>query len=176
MNDQTMTTYVRADGEMWGGEYSFITDDEPIDDWTADEDDPVEVVREVWRLESRARRTYGWPGLCPTCGGDGVLLEGDGDYEGAGVHEVPCEACGCTCTAPEFSEEWTEEFAAVSAPTLRVLTELAERMEVEDERLRSASEHLNWGSNAYYQLEHQAEGIRLALSYVCEAIEQERAR
>lgn len=30
---------------------------------------------------------------CPQCGGEGKVPEGDGNYEGAGYHEIECPAC-----------------------------------------------------------------------------------
>lgn len=29
--------------------------------------------------------------LCPDCHGEGIVYEGDGNYEGAGVHEIDCD-------------------------------------------------------------------------------------
>lgn len=40
--------------------------------------------------DERAQPKYA---TCRKCGGDGVIPESDGDYEGAGVHEVECPRC-----------------------------------------------------------------------------------
>lgn len=46
----TFTTYKRTDGEMIGGEFSFVTGLE----WFDDDDEPTELLRETWVLKSTA--------------------------------------------------------------------------------------------------------------------------
>lgn len=66
-DQDTMTTYRRADGELIGGEYAFVADAE----WFFDSDDDVELVKEVWQLVTRETVALGGPGLCPACQGEG---------------------------------------------------------------------------------------------------------
>jgi len=51
---ETKTTYRLADGSMIYGEYSYV---DGLDGWW-DDDEPVELVKEIWTLVSSERFTY----------------------------------------------------------------------------------------------------------------------
>jgi hypothetical protein len=56
------TTYRLADGDLIGGEFSFVTDTEFFEE----RDEPVDVVKETWVLQSSETVTfkpYGWDEL-----------------------------------------------------------------------------------------------------------------
>lgn len=53
--NKTMTTYRMADGSTVYDDYEFVTGPE----WFEDCDDPTEVIKEVWRLESSQTLTFG---------------------------------------------------------------------------------------------------------------------
>lgn len=55
---EEMTTYHRADGELISGEFSFVTELE----WFDYDEEPTELVEEVWTLKSSRPITVG-----PTC-------------------------------------------------------------------------------------------------------------
>lgn len=62
-------TYKLANGDLVGGEYGFVTDDEFFDDI----DEPVEVVKQTWRLVSSETVTFKPPWYEdeePAAGGD----------------------------------------------------------------------------------------------------------
>lgn len=75
MSDKTMTTYKRADGELIGGEFGWVADPEYFED----DDEPTQIVEEVWALQST--RTVWAPdrGYCIECGEKVPLPD---DYDG----------------------------------------------------------------------------------------------
>lgn len=70
-DSDTFVTYKRADGDPVGGEYGWVTDTEFFED-----EDYVEVVKEVWTLASRETIKLGetdrW---CFTCDAEMTLPE-----------------------------------------------------------------------------------------------------
>ena len=67
-----MTTYRRADGELIGGEFKFVTEMEWVDDEVGYGYEPLDVVEERWELVStRTLRLHPAHMLCLLCEGEG---------------------------------------------------------------------------------------------------------
>lgn len=77
---QRMTTYKMADGTEVFGEFSWVDGPE----WFDDSEEPTEVIKEVWVLESTETVTFG-PVVCSACDGVGFL----------GNHDAASECAAC---------------------------------------------------------------------------------
>lgn len=79
---RTWTTYHRKDGEPIDGMYGWVSDLEFFDD-TYTQYDPIELVKEVWVLQSREEITY--PAPCEHVWEDDECVECGAEREAAGV-------------------------------------------------------------------------------------------
>ena len=78
----TMTTYRRADGELIGGEYAFVTELE----WFETDDDLTELVEERWECVASRTVWAGWA-WCAQCS---ERLDVPDDYTGG---DLRCDEC-----------------------------------------------------------------------------------
>ena len=72
---ETMTTYEMANGDDIYGEYRFVCELEYLEG----SDEPTDIIKKVWRLESEEAITVtpaGWP---EPEDGDAAVLEGEND-------------------------------------------------------------------------------------------------
>ncbi len=57
LNQPTLTTYERADGEPIAGEFDFVTQLE----WFEDDDEPTELIKRTWHLVEVVTMTVNEP-------------------------------------------------------------------------------------------------------------------